>query len=193
MEGVVVLLVVIFIYSLFGVVAASIAKRKGRSVAGWFWGGFFLHIVGIIIVAVLPDLKAQAAYRERVEAENRRLREQVRQERMKNETFRDYSMKRLDAHDQALGIDTRAALPPVEGAAPELAWPADAGTPPPVNPDGTLWYYELGGEAKGPVAASELRRLAAAGEIASATLVWTEGMAEWAPMATVPTLAVVQS
>ena len=31
-----------------------IAGHKNRSVAGWFFGGFFLGLIGLIIVACLP-------------------------------------------------------------------------------------------------------------------------------------------
>lgn len=34
-----------------GAIAASIAKRKGRS-AGWFWMGFFFGLIGILITMV---------------------------------------------------------------------------------------------------------------------------------------------
>lgn len=31
-----------------------IAKRKNRSVAGWFFAGLFLGLIGLIVVACLP-------------------------------------------------------------------------------------------------------------------------------------------
>ncbi len=172
-----------------GIIASVMAANKGRSAIGWFFGGLFLGIIGIVVVAVLPNPKAEAAYRERVEAENRRLREQVRQERMKSETFRDYSVRRLDVHDQALGIDTRAALPPAEGAAPQLNWPADAAAPPPVDASAAFWYYEMNGEAKGPVSAADVRVFLNSAQISQETLVWCEGMPQWAALRTVPSLA----
>ena len=39
-----------------------------------------------------------------------RLREQLRQERFKNETFRQFATERLDVHDDALGLDTGQML-----------------------------------------------------------------------------------
>lgn len=33
-----------------------IAGNKGRSVAGWFFGGFFLSVIGLIIVSCLPEI-----------------------------------------------------------------------------------------------------------------------------------------
>lgn len=32
-----------------------IAGRKNRSVVGWFFGGLFLSLIGLIIVACLPQ------------------------------------------------------------------------------------------------------------------------------------------
>ena len=50
-------------------------------------------------------------------ADRRRLREQLRQERMKNEAYRRHAASRLDLHDRALGMDTRqsSALPAGHG------------------------------------------------------------------------------
>jgi type II secretory pathway pseudopilin PulG len=136
------------IHLIFALICASImaciASSKGRSVIGWFFGGFFmgilgfLGIIGIIIVAVLPNLKEQRFKEEALERENRRLREQLMQEQIKTEAFRQHAAARLDAHDAHLGVDTRAvvtALPSPDNPAaltnPELvllpassdAWP----------------------------------------------------------------------
>tara|TARA_Y100000815_G_C13267951_1_gene471846 strand:- start:24 stop:638 length:615 start_codon:yes stop_codon:yes gene_type:complete len=51
------------------------------------------------------------------------------------------------------------------------------------------WYYAENGERKGPVSESEAARLAQDGTIGPDTLVWSEGMQDWAKAATVlPTL-----
>ncbi len=44
------------------------------------------------------------------------------------------------------------------------------------------WYYEKAGQRQGPIPESELDRLLASGEITAATLVWSEGMANWTPL-----------
>jgi len=44
------------------------------------------------------------------------------------------------------------------------------------------WYYDLGGQRQGPVPEAELDRLLAAGTLNANTLVWCEGMANWAPL-----------
>ena len=51
------------------------------------------------------------------------------------------------------------------------------------------WFYSADGqEKKGPVPESELQQLLASGQVAAGTLVWSEGMANWAPASTVAAL-----
>lgn len=51
------------------------------------------------------------------------------------------------------------------------------------------WYYvRAGGERQGPVPREEIQRLASAGELAPADLVWAEGMSDWMPLSTVAEL-----
>lgn len=51
-----------------------------------------------------------------------------------------------------------------------------------------FWYVGADGASKGPVELEELVRLARAGDVTPATLVWTDGMAEWAPAGSVAAL-----
>ena len=44
------------------------------------------------------------------------------------------------------------------------------------------WYYDQGGQRQGPIPEAELDRLLASGTITLSTLVWCEGMADWAPL-----------
>ncbi len=44
------------------------------------------------------------------------------------------------------------------------------------------WYYDQGGQRAGPVSDSELDGLIAAGTVTQDTLVWSEGMGNWAPL-----------
>ena len=187
--------VLLIVYVVCGTIAAVIASNKGRSAAGWFFGGFFLTWVGIVIVACLSNLKEQGAYRARIESERRRLREQLRQERLKGEAYRQYSMGRLDAHDDALGIDTRSpqqVLPNVEPAgfleqgvvnptAQNAAW-----TPTAQNAAAErVWYYELDGVSVGPVSEMDVQKLLNAKMIGPNTLLWAEGFVDWTPAAQV--------
>jgi hypothetical protein len=101
-----------------GTIAAAIANSKGRSTVGWFFGGFFLGLIGIIIIACLSNKKEEQAYRDHVAQENRRLREKLDQERLKTEALRQHVTGRLDLHDAQLGTDTRSfrtALPGPDG------------------------------------------------------------------------------
>ena len=201
----------LIIAGICGMVAALIASHKGRSSVGWFFAGFFLGIIGVVVVACLPNLKEQRAYRERTESEQRRLREQLRQERAKLEAYRQHSTGRLDAHDEALGIDTRSvgALPAddqatalrfladgkdapaaaaganesVRPAESAQAGPERAASPAPPGPDlaGALWYYEARGQAIGPVSENDIRNLLRAGKLGVTTLLWTEDLGHWTP------------
>ena len=47
------------------------------------------------------------------------------------------------------------------------------------------WYYAEGTERKGPFAEAEFDELVRAGTVNSNTLVWQDGMANWAPLAEV--------
>lgn len=106
------LLIRLFIQLVFALICVAIANSKGRSALGWFFGGFFLGIIGLVIVACLSNKKEEDAKERRMQNEQRRLREQLRQERMRNETFQRYAAERLDAHDEHLHIDTRSADAP---------------------------------------------------------------------------------
>ncbi len=175
-----VLLIRLVIATVFGAICAAIANGKGRSVIGWFIGGFFLNLIAVIIVAVLPNLRERDAYRSSVARTNRRLREQLRQERIKGETFRKYANRRLDHHDSALALDTRADGEPRRQLAHHHA--------PPLPKPRRTWSYEQDGSALGPVEQGELERLFRNGSLTRATLVWSEGMADWQPAGRVPAL-----
>src|SRR3954471_17417516 len=105
---------------IFGIAVALLAHHKGRNPIGWFFIGALLTLIGLVLVLVVPNLNQEKYWQTRRDEENRRLREQLRQERGKHETLREYTMKRLDVHDQVLGVDTRslqAALPVENGSA----------------------------------------------------------------------------
>lgn len=50
------------------------------------------------------------------------------------------------------------------------------------------WFYASEGQQRGPVAEAQLRELIASGQVASDTLVWTEGMANWQRAGEIPGL-----
>jgi uncharacterized membrane protein len=49
--------------------------------------------------------------------------------------------------------------------------------------EGILWFYESGGERRGPVTATDLLDLHRRGEIMAESLVWRDGFADWIPFA----------
>jgi hypothetical protein len=54
--------------------------------------------------------------------------------------------------------------------------------PDPQNKSNMNWYYDQGGQRQGPVDDSQLDLLIAQGTVRAETLVWREGMADWAPL-----------
>lgn len=188
---------VLLIIGMIGaIISGVIASTKGRNVVGWAVLGFLFPLIAIIIVACQSNLTEQRAHVNRGERERRRLREQLRQERQKTEAFRQYSTTRLDAHDRTLGVDTRSmqALPGPSHdrvrALTDASGPAEAPQAPPAGPTfsavGMLWYYAQGGQAQGPVSEIELKHLINSGQVDQATMVWTEGLDDWARVDEVP-------
>ncbi|HNR01357.1 MAG TPA: DUF4339 domain-containing protein [Anaerolineaceae bacterium] len=49
-----------------------------------------------------------------------------------------------------------------------------------------MWYYTLNNQQVGPVEEAEIKKLVEAGTITHGTLVWTNGMANWLPIAQTP-------
>lgn len=54
MEGVLVTGLILNIISM--IACPIIGGNKGRSVAGWFFGGLFLSVIGLIIVSCLKEI-----------------------------------------------------------------------------------------------------------------------------------------
>ena len=176
-----------FIIAIFAaIVTAVVASNRGRNAIGWFFLGFLCWPLGLILVFTLPDLKEEAAKHQRLEAENRRLREQINQERVKGETFRQHAVARLDAHDEHLGVNTRQLNTPAT-AERNLPGPPNlvnsledmAGSPDPSQSGQAAWYYENDGQTKGPITQSALRELLQRRQIAPTTLIWAEHLPEW--------------
>lgn len=94
---------------IFGVITAMIGSSKGRSGSGWFFVGFLLGLIGLIIALCMSDLNEEQRKHAHMLNEQRRLREQLRQERMRNQAFQNYTNARLDTHDRTLKLDTRSA------------------------------------------------------------------------------------
>ncbi len=176
---------------LCAIIASSIASNRGRSSGGWFFGGFFLGVIGIIIVAVLPNLNLLDSDQKKIKGDQRRMREQLRQEKMKTDALRRESLARLDEHDRALGMDTRAMGAPMEPVphlgesgfeASDTTSDVVESKPGPESKkesSGLFWHYEIDGETFGPVKQSELIALLKKGKVRGSNLVWTESLPQW--------------
>ena len=99
MFGVIIMLV-------FGSICSLIANSKGRSAVGWFFIGFFFHLFALILVLVLSDLTKEERRYGNLERENKRLREQVRKDRMIADRRHAQVARRLGAHDRVLKVET---------------------------------------------------------------------------------------
>lgn len=177
---------------LFGAAVALLAHARGRNPWAWLAIGILAPCIGLILVLVLPDLKEQRRKEEADRAEKERLRELLAQERMKNQAFRGHVTNRLDAHDQALGLDTRQAPPPGELPAP----PAPAAAPPAAAASTAAagsgipqqgWYLAVpGGQPDGPHDLSVVAQRLRAQSIHAGTLVWHASMDDWLPLRDTP-------
>ena len=157
---------------IMAVVCAILASAKGRSVIGWGIGGFFFSCFALIFLLCLGDLpveRQEALQGARTEA--RHVKETMRRHEARAAQQAEEARLRLDAHDVALGIDTR----PVAGLNPPHL---------PEDLEGPVWFYEDGGRAAGPISQRALRALRQSGALPVDVLVWKEGMPGWRPMNT---------
>ena len=190
-----------------GLICVAIASSKGRNAVGWFFVGFLIGIIGLIICACMSNLNEEKARFAKIEQDRRRLREQLRQEQLKGEAFRLHAAQRLDAHDRSLGVDTRqttgllvggpaeqpkflpgspeealaAMSQPDTAMAEPTAAPNSAATntaPPAESP---IWFYENAGKTFGPIAGSQILAMIRQGAITNTTLLWRQGFDDWAP------------
>lgn len=179
----------------FGGICAAVASSKGRNVVGWFFIGFFFSCLGLIIILCLSNLNEEQAKWDANQVEQRRLREQLRQEQLKNEALRQSTTARLDRHDEALGIDTREGGKRISSSAGEGGKASrllTGDSPPPSSPPEGFpdheWYFAEGGQERGPFRWQEISQQAQAGRVKAETLVWVSGMPDWQPAREIPNL-----
>ncbi|MEX0655137.1 MAG: DUF4339 domain-containing protein [Phycisphaeraceae bacterium] len=176
----------------FGAVCGAIANSKGRNVGGWLvlggaaglLGGICFGWIPVLIVATLPNLHDERERQLQQQRENRRLREELRQERAKNEGFREHVTHRLDAHDQVLELDTRQTPHAQLEAGPEprnqLAGEgAEEGAGEPW--ESQAWWYAANDKTVGPISGAELKELFKIGLLDGETLVCNDRRETWTP------------
>lgn len=173
-----------------GILTAVLANHKGRSVVGWFFLGFFFGIFGLIAILVGSNKKEQREREEQLQLETKRLQEQLRQERLKNEAFRAHTQSRLDTHDQALQLDTRQTSPALLAGSPEVFPQVNGGAAknlPEISPlePATLskaWFYYANEKVVGPYSLEQLKTFVGAGSMDPRTAVCPEGDNNWMPL-----------
>lgn len=167
----------------FGAACAAIAQSRGRNPVAWFFLGFIFNCLALILLLVLPDMQEIEDRHSKAEDQARRLREELAQERQRNQAFRGHVKARLDVHDAALQIDTREQTPVTELPAPEEPpAPEDAGLP------AAGWFVaEAGGSADGPLSLADVRVRIREGKLGRDTMVWNADLDdEWRPFLDTP-------
>ncbi len=178
------ILIQVVIRVIFGAVCALIASNRGRSAVAWFLIGALIACLGLIILLVIPDLKLQEERERLIALEHRRLREQIRKNRMVSDQRHAEVGRRLGAHDRVLQLDTG------EEAGDDL--PVSLPPPLPANrpPDHrrSQWRYADGDRSSEPVDFARLQDLWRTAALTPDSLVWTEGLPEWWAIREVPGL-----
>lgn len=171
-------LIPLLIYAALGAACAVIANSKGRNAVGWFFIGLIFPCIGFILVLVLPDLKVQQNRDSALRRENRRLREQVKKDRMVSDQRHEQVRSRLRAHDQALDIDTEHELG-IPDPIPQISA---------LDPTSVSWFTVVENERVGPLEFHELQTRWRQGRLDGDSLVWTDGQNSWLPIWNLPKL-----
>lgn len=175
-ESVVIILIQLILWIVFGVACAAVANARGRNPLGWFFIGLIGGCFALAVLFVIPDIKKETAERERERQRRRRLEEELMQERSKNQAFRGHATDRLDRHDEVLGVETRTAAPGLR-APPPPPKAMDEGIP------AQGWYrVNARQESEGPFTLAQMREALQGGAILRETLVWHESMSDWKPL-----------
>jgi len=183
------LVIRLIIMVVFGAITAAIADSKGRSAVGWFFVGFLFPCIGLIIAIAMSNLKEQEAQRQQMMDEQRRLREQLRQERIKSGAIHTGMDKRIDLHDEALGMNTRQ-IGPTET---ELAQLGSSDVAESISPDlasfkECKWLVKLGRHSGGHLSFDRLNQVYRMGDVDENTFVRWTGMQEWFRIIEIPGL-----
>lgn len=102
------------------------------------------------------------------------------------DALRDAARNPGGAAGAGVGIGMGAALAHQAMNAPAGAPPSKGPPPLPVQDQ---WFYGVGSERRGPTSLAGLKQEVKAGSVTADTLVWKEGMADWASVSSLPDLA----
>lgn len=94
-----------------------------------------------------------------------------------------------DAMQMGMGIAMAGQMANTLGTAMGGGQPAGTAAAPPPLPGQALYHVEANGQSTGPYTVQQLQAGVANGQVTAQTLVWTNGMAEWAQAGTVAALA----
>ena len=150
----------------FAVLVMLVAASKKRDLLLWAVLGFFFNCFALLLIICMSDLGA-------LEDESRRSdrrRQSERQSKQKHqiESIQSEMRGRLDAHDMAIGLDTRRIKRALNRPFPKLA-----------NSPIPSWHYDDRGHVAGPVSLNALRGLIDSGTLSLSDLVWCEGLNDW--------------
>ena len=162
----------------FAGICALLAASKGRSALTWGLLGFFFQCFALVFVLFTDDVNDSSSEKEMSHKHRRRATERMKKESLKLHTLTSEVRGRLDAHDLAIGLDTRAIRKPLERNRIVESAAQDP-----------RWYYEDNGQTAGPIAKRSLIALATTGMVQPSTLVWRDGLTSWIPMGELSELA----
>ena len=168
---------------IFGIICAIVADSRGRSAIAWFFIGFFLPCIGLVILLVSPDLQVMERRDNDLSLENRRLREKIRRDRILADSRHTETLRRIDLHDSILQVDT-STPPSLEGhldTAQILDQSGEECDKEACEFAENTWWYADPNEAQqvGPVTFDALRQLWKNKTIGAQTLVWCEMFGDW--------------
>jgi len=179
---------------IFGGIICAIAVSRGRNGVAWFFIGFASFLIGLVLVLCLPDLKKERAKHLAQLKKDKRLREQARQDRLKNDSFKEKTERRLDGHDRLLGVKGQSKLSirsKNKTLQKKLKGSAENNKTPPELPDNITklntedatdsidWYYVAEEKQEGPVQKKQLVDMLTDGTLPPDTYVWCEELDDW--------------
>jgi membrane protease subunit (stomatin/prohibitin family) len=105
------------------------------------------------------------------------------------EAMRDAAQNPGGGAGAGMGLGAGIVMGQQMAAAFHQAGTPAAGAPPPLPAAAAPWFVAIRGQQAGPFDADGLRARIAAGEVNGQSLVWRQGMTNWAAAATVPEVA----